>query len=370
MINSDKIGNFIAELRNNKKLSQEKLGKLLGIGRDSISKWERGVTLPSHEMLLKLSDVFNVTVNEILYGEILNKQNEKEVNEVSAILYEDVKNGKKIIKRLSIIIVCIIAFLGIYYFINSYKSIKVYTISSSGNYAFIDNGVFIKTRGKIYFSINEIKTKKELNIKKITLYYKNIENVIYSGDNTNILISQYYGENEYFETDYFKDIDNNLYLFLEYDNGGSETIKLLFTQDYINNDLFFKKEKQTITQKNNDELDIIPTDLNPIINMIKKTYKEEDNTYKYNKKDEDLEYSSYYLPDSGIIGLVISKDGNSIEDWIFYTYGKSLSYTAYDGKEILYSFIYENENVSCSIGTCENEEKKIEYFWSYLYELI
>ena len=72
MIDSDRIGKFILELRKSKNLSQGQLGEILGIDRVSISKWERGVCLPSPEMLLKLSDMFNVTVNEILYGEKKN----------------------------------------------------------------------------------------------------------------------------------------------------------------------------------------------------------------------------------------------------------------------------------------------------------
>ena len=77
MIDSVKIGKFILELRKSKSLSQGELGEILGVDRVSISKWERGVSIPSHEMLLKLSTVFEVSINEILRGEKENLDSKK-----------------------------------------------------------------------------------------------------------------------------------------------------------------------------------------------------------------------------------------------------------------------------------------------------
>ncbi len=369
MINSNKIGKFICELRKGRNLSQEKLGNLLGIERVSISKWERGVTLPSHEMLLKLSTLFDVSVNEILYGEKLSKQNEEKINEVSANLYNVTNKRKKIIIVLITTILIITSLFGIYYFFNSYKSIKIYTITGDGKYAYIDNGIYIFTKGKIYFSINQINTSNNEKIKQITLYYKKINNLIISTDNTNLIISQKYGENEYFKTNYFKDIEDNIYLLIEYESGKTEIIKLYFTQDYINNNLIFNKANEIIMQENKKEKNI-PSDLTPIINNIQKIYKTENNIYKYEKEIQGEYISSYYIPKTGEISLIITKDKKIIEDWTFYIFGKSLVYNAYDGNNILYSFTYENDSVSCTIQKCDKADEKIQYFWNYLYELM
>ncbi len=72
-----KIGKFLAELRREKKLTQEQLGEQLGVTNKTISRWETGTYLPPVEMLQILSEFYNVSINEILCGERLNDENYK-----------------------------------------------------------------------------------------------------------------------------------------------------------------------------------------------------------------------------------------------------------------------------------------------------
>ena len=44
-MNQEKIGNFIAECRKQKKMTQYELGEKLGVTEKSISNWENGVSL-------------------------------------------------------------------------------------------------------------------------------------------------------------------------------------------------------------------------------------------------------------------------------------------------------------------------------------
>ena len=44
-MDQEKIGKFIAELRKQKKLTQEQLAEKLGITKNAVSKWERGPSL-------------------------------------------------------------------------------------------------------------------------------------------------------------------------------------------------------------------------------------------------------------------------------------------------------------------------------------
>lgn len=66
-INSD-VGRRIKNYRKGKGLTMVELGKLIDAPQSAISNWEQGDNLPNPERLLKLSKVFNVSVNEILYG--------------------------------------------------------------------------------------------------------------------------------------------------------------------------------------------------------------------------------------------------------------------------------------------------------------
>lgn len=79
MINQEKFAKFIVALRKEKDLTQEDLAAHLFIGREAISKWERGLALPSYSVLLLLSEELGVTINELLYGERKNETNEEEV---------------------------------------------------------------------------------------------------------------------------------------------------------------------------------------------------------------------------------------------------------------------------------------------------
>lgn len=68
-MNLVKIGKFIAELRREKNLTQEDLGKKLGVTNKTISRWENGNYMPNIEMLQLMSAEFGVGINELLCGE-------------------------------------------------------------------------------------------------------------------------------------------------------------------------------------------------------------------------------------------------------------------------------------------------------------
>ena len=68
-----KIGNFIAELRKKQKLTQEQLGEKLGVTNKTVSRWETGTYLPPAEALLAMSELFGVSINELLSGKRLSE---------------------------------------------------------------------------------------------------------------------------------------------------------------------------------------------------------------------------------------------------------------------------------------------------------
>lgn len=56
----------IRRLRKNAKMSQEDLAEKLSVVRQTISKWERGLSVPDAEMVIKIAALFNVPVSELL----------------------------------------------------------------------------------------------------------------------------------------------------------------------------------------------------------------------------------------------------------------------------------------------------------------
>ena len=63
-----KTGKFIAELRREKGLTQEMLGKKLGVTNKTVSRWENGNYMPDIEIFQELSELFGVSINELLSG--------------------------------------------------------------------------------------------------------------------------------------------------------------------------------------------------------------------------------------------------------------------------------------------------------------
>lgn len=65
------IGKFLAELRHEHNLTQEKLGEKLNVTNKTISRWENGNYMPPVEMLQELSKLYGVSINELLSGKRL-----------------------------------------------------------------------------------------------------------------------------------------------------------------------------------------------------------------------------------------------------------------------------------------------------------
>lgn len=76
-----KIGQFIANCRKDKKITQEQLAEKLNISKNAVSKWERGICLMDMSLLNPLSEILGVSVNDILSGEKIPEDKIKEKSE-------------------------------------------------------------------------------------------------------------------------------------------------------------------------------------------------------------------------------------------------------------------------------------------------
>ncbi len=68
-MNQMKTGLFIRELRKEKGMSQKQFASTLNVSESAVCKWEKGVNLPDTFNLQTISDLFQITVNELLDGE-------------------------------------------------------------------------------------------------------------------------------------------------------------------------------------------------------------------------------------------------------------------------------------------------------------
>ena len=75
------LGEKISELRNSKNMSQSDLAEKLDVSRQSVSKWETDSSIPELDKLIQLSDLFGVTLDELVLHKIPEK--ETEINTVA-----------------------------------------------------------------------------------------------------------------------------------------------------------------------------------------------------------------------------------------------------------------------------------------------
>lgn len=68
-INEDKLKSVLAEkLKLYRNKNQEMTAEIAGISKDTISKIERGITIPNTITLLKLCQALKITPNQLLEG--------------------------------------------------------------------------------------------------------------------------------------------------------------------------------------------------------------------------------------------------------------------------------------------------------------
>lgn len=74
-----RIGKFISENRKKENLTQEELAMKLGVSKNAVSKWERGINLPDVSIMQELCKLLNITLNELFSGERIPENKYKEV---------------------------------------------------------------------------------------------------------------------------------------------------------------------------------------------------------------------------------------------------------------------------------------------------
>lgn len=129
-----KLGDKIIKLRKEKNLTQEDLANEIGVTRQTISNWELNETVPDLEQSKKLSNIFKVSLDELVDND--NKE----------ILIEKVSHTEKLAKTLLriiliIIVIAVLFILGfliekIYYNINTKKAIYLTCNMDSKEYKY------------------------------------------------------------------------------------------------------------------------------------------------------------------------------------------------------------------------------------------
>ncbi|MDQ0061679.1 helix-turn-helix domain-containing protein [Paenibacillus harenae] len=83
------FGEKLKSERKNKGWSQEELAEKLFVSRQSVSKWENNQNYPSIEIIIKISDLFGVTIDELLRSD--EELTKKVINDGKKLAYPRLK---------------------------------------------------------------------------------------------------------------------------------------------------------------------------------------------------------------------------------------------------------------------------------------
>lgn len=126
-------------LRKTKGITQEELAIRLNVVRQTISKWEKGLSVPDADTLIKLANYFEVSVSELLGSKVETEVDSNIIAEQLSRINEQLaiknKRSQRIWKTIGIILVSfiviniLIVILGTISF-NSFKIDKIATITT------------------------------------------------------------------------------------------------------------------------------------------------------------------------------------------------------------------------------------------------
>lgn len=105
------IGKKLLALRQSKGLSQEELGNILHVSRQTISKYESDLSLPDMKIMLEISKYFEVSITELLgLDEDVEDDSIKKIYEQTSLVLENLQkeNKRRIIRDWIIIGVCLV----------------------------------------------------------------------------------------------------------------------------------------------------------------------------------------------------------------------------------------------------------------------
>ena len=342
-MNMQKIGKFILQLRQEKNLSQSDLANLIPVTRQAVSRWEKGQSIPDSSTLLIISKIFDVSINELLNGERLKKEEPKKLEKIALDMIDKNNSQSKKFKRVLLFMVLIILLLSFsflaYYFINSYNSITVYKIEGENKNFTMQNGIFISTKQKTYFRLGKLIYNNNIEVKNVRLYYKNgnKEKTIFEDSDADILITDYYGYNEFFPYEDINSIVKKLYLEINYNNNKVEILKLKVKKDFAN-DIFFYHKKAVNGQNSTKIEPVIKNEsskMSHIISNMREKGNKVDETYVIDKKNQKKDILLTYFENSEeiILGVI---ENSCTETWN-YMFDKEyiLVYSKYKNEKLI-----------------------------------
>ena len=334
----EKIGSFLRELRVSKNMSQYDLAMLMHVDHSKINRLENNKRRPNFDDLMYYSQIFDISLDELIACERKNKQNSKKLQ---VIFFKYLQNQNSKLKKVQFIVILLIilivfGFIGliITYFFQNYDAMRIYTFYGSSPSYEITDGLLVLSKEKIYFQIGNINPEVE-NI-RIFSEINNKRHLVYNGKYQTILQDSY-GYESFISYQNF--INGNQKFFVEIDN---QEIELNFIEEIANNNFIYMEENNIGEEQEIVEF-LIPKKIT------------ENFQCDENKNCTLIDGNNILIYNSGFFYV-----NNDLENYTYDVNSGALSY--YNLKnEINFEII--NNNINCLKGNCKSANKVYENFY-------
>lgn len=366
-MNIEKMAEFLRSLREDKGLTQDQLGDMLNVSRSLVSKWEHASKIPAVDCLMSLSKIYDITIDEIIYGERKNTKNAKNIESLSATIMNESKKKIDIAHKSIIIVTLVLSFLLLgSYFIFNYNSIKVYSVYGKAEHYDVKNTLMIISKNKSYIKFGDIVNSNDYGNKE----YDGYEFYAKDGDNKIVLSSREDGATlrNFDDSDNYLNFENlekfidDLYVDIYYDDE-VETVKLDASLEMANNKIFNinNDDGSNIKKESNKNIN------NDLPNFVQDNFDHNETSklyiYKTTIGNEKVDFE--YHEDSSQMYIYLE------DVQYIYDYNSNFLYII-DIKDNNYERLatYDLKNNECTMFDCENNVNLIKNFKDNYYELI
>lgn len=107
------FGNRLTEYRTQKGLTQSELGEILGVSNKAVSKWENGSAMPRLDIMIKITEYFDVSLDQFLGIPSKQDSNDQEIRQEYLKLYNEKMLLHRIVKAFLFVVLPIIMVIAV-----------------------------------------------------------------------------------------------------------------------------------------------------------------------------------------------------------------------------------------------------------------